>query len=127
MFVSNLKATFKFVAIVWLAISVAIVLNCFKNSDFSNILDPVYLLTLAPIIAASALVYTTLKNFYLNRYLSAIIFAFVNTVLFTLYYFVGHLLDNEELNMRFIATMSVISLITSIGLYLQLPWKQSDA
>ncbi|TPV51740.1 hypothetical protein FJ444_21185 [Aestuariibacter sp. GS-14] len=127
MFLSNLIATFKFVGIVWLPLSVFIIFDCYKNSDFSDAFIPLYLLTFAPAIAASSLLYTKLKNSNLNKFMCAGLFGIVNLALFMSYYFVGHALNNEALNLRFITVMSLVTLVTASGLYIQLPWKQSDA
>lgn len=127
MYFSNLKATFKFVGIVWLPLSGFIVFDCFRNEDFSNVFMPIYFLAFAPALALSTLFYTSLKNSKSNRFTCSALFGIANTLLFMSYYFIGLVIDNGELNERFVIVMSFVAFLTSAGLYLQLPWKQNDA
>ena len=127
MYFSNLKATFKFVCIVWLPLSVFIVFDCFRSEDFSNVFMPIYFLAFAPALVISTLFYTKLKNSKFNRFACSVLFGIANTMLLMSYYFIGHVIGNGVLNERFIIVMSFVAFLTSAGLYLQLPWKQNDA
>ncbi|MEP2650691.1 MAG: hypothetical protein ABJH06_01735 [Paraglaciecola sp.] len=124
---ANLKVTFKFVGVVWIAISASILIGCVSDGDYSNIYDPMYFLSFAPFIVIATLAYTNLKNSHINKFICSILFAGIGALLMNLFYFLGNFIEVEEINIRFILYMSSIVFGVLSMLYLQLPWKDENA
>ncbi|PCK29598.1 hypothetical protein CEX98_21970 [Pseudoalteromonas piscicida] len=122
-FWSNLKTTLKFIGIVVLGLSIAIMLDAYRDENYDELYFPLYFLAFFPVILVGVLTYTKLKNSDINKYLCSILFGVVITASTFTLYLVGHYLDSTELDLRFIKVMSLIAFVTMSLIYLQLPWK----
>ena len=123
-FWSNLKATLKFVGIVFFALSIAIMSDAYSSEKYEDLYFPLYFLSFLPVILIGVLTYTKLKITHINKYLCCMIFGAVITVSIFALYIIGHFLDSTELEFRFIRVMSIIAFVTTSLIYLQLPYKK---
>ena len=57
----NLKPTFKAYGIVWTGLSAKILIDCYRNNDYSDAIDIFYFLSFVPVIAFKSAFKITLK------------------------------------------------------------------
>ena len=119
-FIGNLKATFKFVSKVYVAISCYIIFDSYINDDFDNILLPLYFPTIIPNLIFCVWVYTRLRSNPKTKWLNSIIFSSVSTLAILLWLVIANLIDSMELDAGFILRISTIYFVTLVVIYHQL-------
>lgn len=125
-FYKNLKTTFKAVGVIWAGLSAMILLNCYREEDFSNALDVIYFLSFAPVVAVQTYGYTKLKSSSIHRFVCALMFAFLGIFSSTVFYFILQGIEGTGFNIRLALFFCGITFVCLAGLYYQLPWKRED-
>ncbi|WP_370240031.1 hypothetical protein [Marisediminitalea sp.] len=122
----NLKPTFKAYGIVWTGLSAKILIDCYRNNNYSDAIDIFYFLSFVPVIALLTVVYTKLKNSDISNLLSSVIFSLSGVTLLLAFYFLTVLAGGTPFNARFIVVMIALVFACLAGLYYQLPWRKHD-
>ena len=125
-FLSNLKVTFKFIGLVSLSIAMLVIFDSIMEEDYSNIFIPLYFLAFSPVVAFGVAIYSILKKSSFNKFLCSILFSLSVTTAIITFHLLGEYLETAEVDFGFTFRMSIIILVTLIGIYFQLPWKQDN-
>ena len=94
-FLENLKPTFKAYGIVWTGLSAKILIDCYRNNDYSDAINIFYFLSFVPVIALLTVVYTKLKNSDISNLLSSVIFSLSGVTLLLAFYFLTVLAGSQ--------------------------------
>jgi len=121
-FVTNLKATFKFVTIALSSIATYIVIESFSNENYSYLLFLFYILFMLLSVVASVFVYSKLEDMQFNIIIKAILFSILGTFTLILSYALGNPIVANDFDLFFVARMSIVSLVFHSLLYILLPW-----
>ena len=122
MFLSNLKTTFKFAGTVYVALSVKILWDAWRDGS-SDIYFPLYVLVYLPLVVTSVYLYTRLKASKIHFLLCSLSFGVLVTAGVFVTYVLSSYFDNSDINLRFLNFMSLILFVGFTLLYMQLPWE----
>ena len=125
-FYKNLISTFKAVGSIWAGLSAMILIDCYREQNFSNALDVIYFLSFAPVVAAQTYGYTKLRSSSIHKFVCALLFALLGIFLLAAFYFILQRIEGTVFNVRLALFFSGITFVCLVGLYYQLPWKRED-
>ncbi|WP_155734300.1 hypothetical protein [Pseudoalteromonas luteoviolacea] len=123
-FWSNLKSTSKFIGIVIVGISINIFFDAVQNESKEDLFFPLNFLVFLPVMILGVFTYTKLKLCSLNKYICSVIFGSVISVSTTFLYIVAIILDATDINIRLAQFFVAIIFVTTLLIYLQLPWER---
>jgi len=122
----NFKATFKVVGIIYFVGSFYIFVDSYFTNNLENLLLPLYLFTLLPVIVIAVLIYSKLESVQFNLLTRSLIFSILSTFTLIIWYVCGNYFDTGLVEFDSIIRTFLLSFVVQALFYTQIPTSEPN-